>query len=73
MEDETVVSRLLPSPDVRCGSSDHLPSAAVAICGLLGWCVGIPIALAVRLVSLEDRQTPENYRKYGYLTIILTH
>ncbi|CAK8988049.1 unnamed protein product [Durusdinium trenchii] len=66
LEDETVVSRLLPSPDVRCGSSDHLPSAAVAICGLLGWCVGIPIALAVRLVSLEDRQTPENYRKYGY-------
>eukprot|EP00438_Fugacium_kawagutii_P034128 Skav216726 [mRNA] locus=scaffold653:86735:90308:+ [translate_table: standard] len=66
LEDGKTVNRLLPSPDIVCWSDTHMPSAAVAIAGLLLWCFGIPVALALRLTTLADRQSPDNYRKYGY-------
>ena len=30
------------------------------------YCVGIPVALFLRIWSLRDRQSVENYRKFGY-------
>lgn len=57
--------RLLPNPDVVCWSDEHFPSAALAVSGLVVWCVGIPLVLAAKL-SLEDRTSPDKHRRYGY-------
>ena len=63
----TVVrQRLLPHPDVVCWSADHFLLSLLAIIGLGVWCVGVPLALFLRLYCLKDRQSPENFRKYGY-------
>ena len=61
-----VRQRLLPHPDVVCWSSDHFLLSLLAIIGLGVWCVGVPCALFLRLYFLKDRQSPENFRKYGY-------
>ena len=67
--EEDVVSRsrlrLLPNPDVVCWSDEHFPSAALAVSGLVVWCVGIPLVLAAKL-SLEDRTSPDKHRRYGF-------
>ena len=62
----TYTSRLLPSPDIECWGGTHFPSAVVAIVGLVVWCAGIPGILAIRLFFLGERQSPDNFRKYGY-------
>ncbi|CAE7553076.1 lgals3bpb [Symbiodinium natans] len=64
--DDQIVSRLLPSPDIVCGSPDHSPAAWLAIAGLIIWCLGTPLALALRLAFVRDRQAPDNFRQYGY-------
>ncbi|CAE7805594.1 unnamed protein product [Symbiodinium sp. CCMP2592] len=66
LEDDEVVSRLLPNPSVICWSDDHMASARLAIVGLGLWCFGIPVTLAARLICLRDRQAPENFRRYGF-------
>ena len=58
--------RLLPSPDIECWEATHFPAACVAIAGLLVWCVGVPAALAARLLFMPDRHAPENYRRYAF-------
>ena len=58
--------RLLPSPDIECWEATHIPAAAVALAGLLVWCVGVPALLACRLFLMPDRHGPENYRRYGF-------
>lgn len=58
--------RLLPNPDVVCWSSDHFALALLACVGLVVWCIGVPVALFFRLYVLKDRQSPENFRKYGF-------
>lgn len=58
--------RLLPNPDVVCWSSDHFVLAFLACVGLVVWCIGVPVALFFRLYVLKDRQSPENFRKYGF-------
>ena len=65
-EDDRLVSRLLPHPDVECWTDAHRPSASIAFAGLAVWCVGIPLALAAKVLSLADRRAPENYRRFGY-------
>ncbi|CAE7752501.1 UVR8 [Symbiodinium sp. CCMP2456] len=59
-EDDVLVSRLLPNPSVICWSDEHLVSARFAIAGLVLWCLGIPIALAIILLRLPD--SPETGR-----------
>ncbi|CAE7688623.1 rngB [Symbiodinium sp. CCMP2592] len=66
LEDDVLVSRLLPNPSVVCWSDEHLVSARFAIAGLVVWCLGIPIALAIVLFRLPDRQAPDNFRRFGY-------
>ena len=61
-EDDVLVSRLLPNPSVICWSDEHLVSARFAIAGLVLWCLGIPIALAIVLLRLPDRHAPDNFR-----------
>ena len=61
-----VTERLLPSPDTVCWTGNHNPIAMLAIAGLVIWCLGIPVALVLRVLSLADRHSPDNYRKYGY-------
>ena len=61
-----VKQRLLPNPDVVCWSSDHFVLAILAISGLGVWCIGVPVFLFFRLYVLKDRQSPENFRKYGF-------
>ena len=58
--------RLLPSPEIQCWADPHFPSALTAVVGLLVWCAGIPGLLALRLLFLADRQSPGNFRKYGF-------
>ncbi|CAE7241672.1 UVR8 [Symbiodinium sp. CCMP2592] len=67
VEDGQVVSRLLPNPDVECWTDAHFPSAWIALTGLVVWCLGIPLSLAVVLFRL-DRQSPETNRRFGYFT-----
>ena len=63
--------RLLPNPDIVCESgSDEsdaygLP-ARIAVSGLMLWCIGIPLALVLRVLWLSDRQAPDTQRRYGY-------
>jgi hypothetical protein len=66
LEDGQAVSRLLPDPDILCWSPEHMPAAGIGMVGLVVWCLGIPLALASRLFTLEDMRTPNSYRKYGY-------
>ncbi|CAE7688638.1 unnamed protein product [Symbiodinium sp. CCMP2592] len=66
LEDDVLVSRLLPNPSVICWSDEHLVSARFAIAGLVVWCLGIPIVLATVLFRLPDRQAPDNFRRFGY-------
>lgn len=61
-----VKQRMLPSPDVVCWSADHFFLALLACIGLGIWCAGVPVLLFLRLWRLKDRQSPENFRKYGY-------
>eukprot|EP00435_Cladocopium_sp_Y103_P034368 s881_g8.t2 len=61
-----VKQRLLPNPDVVCWSSDHFVLALLAFLGLGIWCIGVPVLLFFRLYVLKDRQSPENFRKYGF-------
>ena len=61
-EDDVLVSRLLPNPSVICWSNEHLVSARFALAGLVVWCLGIPIALAIVLLRLPDRFAPDNFR-----------
>ncbi|CAE7769837.1 Scube1 [Symbiodinium sp. CCMP2592] len=63
---ETMTSRLLPSPDTECWSNEHYPTALLALAGLVVWCLGVPLALLLRVGLLADRHSPENYRRYGY-------
>ncbi|CAE7203790.1 rngB, partial [Symbiodinium sp. CCMP2456] len=65
-EDDVIVNRLLPNPSIVCWSDDHLVSARIAIAGLVVWCLGIPLTLAVRLLLIPDRQSPENFRRFGF-------
>ncbi|CAE7462525.1 scube2, partial [Symbiodinium sp. CCMP2592] len=65
-EDDVIVNRLLPNPSVICWSDEHFVSARIAIAGLVVWCVGIPLTLAVLLLRIPDRQAPENFRRFGY-------
>ena len=58
--------RLLPNPDVVCWSPDHFVLALLAFLGLGIWCIGVPVLLFFRLYVLKDRQSPENFRKYGF-------
>eukprot|EP00439_Symbiodinium_sp_Y106_P023598 s3671_g2.t2 len=58
--------RLLPSPDIICSSDAHELTATLALTGLLVWCLGIPLALFLRVLALRDRHAPETYRRYGY-------
>jgi len=62
-----IKQRLVQSPDVVCGSDEHMPLAIVATAGLLLWVVGIPVALFLRIWALgDDRQHPDNARHFGY-------
>ncbi|CAE7405136.1 UVR8 [Symbiodinium sp. CCMP2592] len=65
-DDRDDVSRLLPNPDVECWTEAHFPSAALAIGGLVIWCLGTPLALALKLQSMQDRRAPNSDRRYGY-------
>ncbi|CAE7622590.1 CBWD5 [Symbiodinium sp. CCMP2592] len=65
-EDAEFVSRLFPDPDIVCWSSVHRPSVYIAIAGLSVWCLGIPVALLCRLLTLDDIHAPDTYRKYGF-------
>ena len=64
-EEDVVSLRLVPNPDVVCWSSEHFPSAALAVAGLVVWCLGIPLVLAAKL-SMEDRASPDKHRQFGY-------
>lgn len=61
-----VEQRLLPHPDIVCWSADHFASAMIAGIGLIVWCALVPIFLFLRIWKLKDRQSPENFRRYGY-------
>ena len=61
------MSRLMPNPDIVCWSTEHYPSAFLAVLGLVIWCFGIPVTLALRVLRLQDRQSPENYRPPFFL------
>eukprot|EP00439_Symbiodinium_sp_Y106_P035489 s3907_g4.t1 len=65
-EEDRVVQRLLPYPDMECWSSNHMPLATVAIIGLGCWCVGMPMLLIHVIWNLKDRNSPENQRRFGY-------
>ncbi|CAE7226101.1 Scube1 [Symbiodinium microadriaticum] len=65
-EEDGVVHRLLPYPDVECWSSNHMPLATIAIIGLGCWCVGMPMLLIRVIWNLTDRNSPENQRRFGY-------
>ncbi|CAE7032759.1 rngB [Symbiodinium sp. CCMP2592] len=67
------VSRLLPNPDVVCWSDEHFPSAVIAISGLIIWCLGIPLTLALVLLRLKNRQAIDNSRRFGYFLQGLEH
>lgn len=58
--------RLRSHPEVVCWGEDHFLLALIACIGLGVWCLGVPVLLFIRLYCLDDRQSPENYRKYGY-------
>ena len=61
-----VEQRLLPHPDVVCWSGDHFATALIAGIGGGVWCALVPILLFLRIYNLKDRQSPENFRRYGY-------
>ena len=52
--------RLLPSPDIICSSDAHELTATLALTGLLVWCLGIPLALFLRVLALRDRHAPKH-------------
>ena len=52
--------------DVVCWSADHFFTALIACLGLLIWCAAVPVLLFLRIKALKDRQSPENFRRYGY-------
>ncbi|CAJ1379513.1 unnamed protein product [Effrenium voratum] len=62
----TMQQRLFPNPGVICWSNDHFLMALIACLGLAVWCVGVPFLLFLRLWRLKDRQSPDNFRRYGY-------
>ncbi|CAK9031780.1 unnamed protein product [Durusdinium trenchii] len=58
--------RLRPDPEVICWEGDHYLVYMISFIGLGVWCCGVPILLYLRLLCLRDRQSPDNFRKYGY-------
>ena len=58
--------RLVHHPEVVCWSKNHWPLATVAILGLLLWCLGLPLALFLKIWRSPDRLSQENSRKYGF-------
>ena len=60
------VQRLRSHPDVECWQDEHMATAMVALTGLVVWCLGVPLALFLRIWALRDRQEPRNRRRFGY-------
>jgi len=58
--------RLKPDPELICWSRDHMLVAMITFAGLGVWCVGVPLLLFSRIWALNDRQSPDNNRKYGF-------
>ena len=58
--------RLRPDPHVVCWSTDHVLVQLIAMLGLGLWCLGLPVLLFLSLLRLKDRQSPDNFRKYGF-------
>ena len=58
--------RLKPDPELVCWSQDHFLVAMITFVGLGVWCVGVPLLLYMRIWALNDRQSPDNNRKYGF-------
>lgn len=52
--------------DTQCWSGEHFPLAIIAVVGLIIWCVGLPLGLFLRICSSSDRQSQENFRKFGF-------
>ena len=52
--------------DTQCWSGEHFPLAIIAVVGLITWCVGLPVGLFLRIWLSSDRQSQENFRKYGF-------
>ncbi|CAJ1379694.1 unnamed protein product [Effrenium voratum] len=64
-QDETVVQRLFPDPEVVCWSAGHALIAGLAVLGLIVWCIGLPLLLYLRLLC-HDRFAADVYRRFGY-------
>ena len=49
-----IVQRLLPHPNIECGSEVHVPLICVACLGLIFWCAGLPACLFTLIWRLKD-------------------
>lgn len=61
-----VEQRLLPHPDVVCWSTDHLALISMSLSGLGLWCTAVPLLLFFNIYRLEDRQSTDSLRRFGY-------
>lgn len=52
--------------DTICWSEDHFLMALIAALGLSTWCVGLPLGLFLSIWKSKERQSQENFRKFGY-------